>query len=313
MNIKFSAIIPLYNKEAEVGRAVRSALAQTYAPAEIIVVDDGSTDGGAAMVEAIGSPLVKLIRQPNAGVSAARNRGMAEATGDLYAFLDADDEWEPRFLEKTAELIARFPECGLYCTGFDIVRGSRNADGGKSHPAAQPAEEGIVGDYFGSAISLYIASGSSSVIPARVIKELGGFPEGMKLGEDQYMWTKIALSHPVCFTPEKLVKVHTTASNRSSAIYTPEQTAYSLRDFLGAGGPVPDEYIARVELGKAITATMRGGTEEGLKAERDFAWNRRSRRLWRRLRFLNRLPASWRPAVNNAYNRLAWAISKKGL
>ncbi len=338
MSVKTSVIIPLYNKVGEVGRAVRSVLGQTCAPVEIIVVDDGSTDGSAAAVESIGSPLVRLVRQENAGVSAARNRGMAEAQGDYYAFLDADDEWQPRFLEKIAELTEKFPACGLYCTGFDITRGGRNTGGGfddkggyepqpsgtaqplsqtkpdgKSHPAAQPAGEGIVEDYFESAMSLYVASGSSSVIPARVIKEVGGFPDGMKLGEDQYMWTKIALSLPVCFTPEKLVRVHTAAANRSSSIYTPEQTSFSFRDFLGADGPVLDEYIARVELGKAITATVRGGTEEGLKAESDFAYNRRSRRLWHRLRILNRLPAAWRPAVNSAYSRLAWAISKKGL
>ncbi len=307
MNVKLSVIIPLYNKEAEIGRALRSVLGQTCTPVEIIVVDDGSTDGSAAVVEMTASPIVKLVRQSNAGVSAARNRGMAEATGDYYAFLDADDEWEPRFLEKIDELIVKFPGCGLYCSGFDIVRG------GKSYPAAQPPEEGIVENYFEQAMSLYIASGSSSVIPASVIKEAGGFPEGMKLGEDQYMWTKIALSHPVCFTPERLVRVHTASSNRSSAIYTPEQTVYSFRDFLGAGSSVLDEYVARVELGKAITATVRGGTEEGRRAESDFAWNRRSRRLWRRLRLLNRLPAAWRPAVNNAYGRLAWTISKKGL
>ncbi len=307
MSVKFSVIIPLYNKEAEVGRAVRSALAQTCVPVEVIVVDDGSTDGSAVVVEDIGSPAVRLIKQRNAGVSAARNRGMAEASGDYYAFLDADDEWEPRFLEKIAELAGDFPGCGLYCTGFCIVRG------GESYPAFQPTGEGIVEDYFEKAMSLYIASGSSSVIPSRIIKESGGFPEGMKLGEDQYMWTKIALYHPVCFTPERLARVYTAASNRSSAIYTPERTAYSFRDFFGKGVPSLDEYIARVELGKAITAAVRGGTGEGRRAEADFAYNRRSRRLWRRLWILNHLPAKWRPAVNSAYSRLAWTISKKGL
>lgn len=307
MNCRFSVIIPLYNKEAEVGRAVSSVLLQTYAPAEIIVVDDGSTDGGAETVEKISSPLVKLVKQSNAGVSVARNRGMAEASGNFYAFLDADDEWAPRFLEKIAVLAVEYPDCGLYCTGFEIVRG------GKTHPAAQPPREGIVADYFGQVMSLFIASGSTAAVPAWVIKETGGFPEGMKLGEDQYMWTQIALAYSVCFTPEKLVRVHTTASNRSSSIYTPERTAHSFRDFHDAENPVLNEYIARVELGKAITAVVRGGSEEGKRAERDFAYNHRSRRLWKRLWLLNRLPHGWRRCANEIYSRLAWTFAKKGL
>ncbi len=335
MSYKFSVIIPLYNKEGEVERAVRSALAQSYAPTEIVVVDDGSTDGSAAAVEAVGSPLVKLIRQQNAGETAARNRGMAEAAGDYYALLDADDEWQPGFLEAIAGMIAEFPGCGIYCTGFDI---SRNAGGGfddkggcgtktygtappssqtkcngKITPGRTPSERGIVADYFEEAMTRFVATASSSVLPAAVVEKAGGFPEGMKLGGDQYMWTKIALSYPVCFTPERLARIHATAANRSSAIYTPERTAHSFRDFLNEDNPLLNEYIARVELGKAITASVKGCTEEGKRAEQDFAWNRRSRRLWRRLWLLNRLPAAWRPTVNGAYSRMAWIISKKGL
>ena len=90
-----SVIIPLYNKEREIGDTLRSVLAQTLQPTEIVVVDDGSTDGSAGAVRAIASPLVKLVTQANAGVCAARNRAIAESTGDLIALLDADDTWEP--------------------------------------------------------------------------------------------------------------------------------------------------------------------------------------------------------------------------
>ena len=109
-----SVVIPLYNKQLEIGAAVRSVLAQTRPPQEIIVVDDGSTDGGAEVVCAIGSPLVRLVRQSNAGVCAARNRGIAESTGEYIALLDADDAWEPGFLAEIAAMIREFPGCGLY-------------------------------------------------------------------------------------------------------------------------------------------------------------------------------------------------------
>lgn len=116
-----SVIIPLYNKEREIGDTLRSVLAQTLQPTEIVVVDDGSTDGSADAVRAIASPLVKLVTQANAGVCAARNRAIAESTGDLIALLDADDTWEPGFLEEIASMAAEFPGCGIYSTAFNIV------------------------------------------------------------------------------------------------------------------------------------------------------------------------------------------------
>ena len=93
-----SVIIPAYNLEGYLDTCLQSVLAQTLGNFEAIVVDDGSTDGSAARVEEIGSPLIRLIRQENRGVSAARNRAMQEACGEYAALLDGDDTWEPGYL-----------------------------------------------------------------------------------------------------------------------------------------------------------------------------------------------------------------------
>lgn len=123
---KFSVVIPLFNKRPHIGRAIQSALAQSVAVHEIIVVDDGSSDGSYEYVQGLGDDRIKLHRrtQPGPGGYAARNLGIEVATGDWIAFLDADDEWLPHHLE-TVEQTMRMCDrpADLVCvgTGFRIV------------------------------------------------------------------------------------------------------------------------------------------------------------------------------------------------
>ena len=108
-----SVVIPLYNKERYIARAIQSALGQTYGDFELIVVDDGSTDGSVDIVSQFADTRLRLINQANAGVGAARNRGIKDAKYELITFLDADDEWMPDFLETVLELREEFPEASL--------------------------------------------------------------------------------------------------------------------------------------------------------------------------------------------------------
>ena len=122
-----SVVIPLYNKALSVERAAQSVLKQTVSDLELVVVDDGSTDGGAEVVEAIRDPRMCLLRQTNAGASAARNRGIAEARAGLVAFLDADDEWLPEHLAAILRMRRQCPDCGAYATARRIVeKGGRS-------------------------------------------------------------------------------------------------------------------------------------------------------------------------------------------
>lgn len=114
--MRCSVIVPLFNKAKFVGMTLRAALEQTHAPHEIIVVDDGSTDNGESMVRSFGDARIRLLRQTNAGVSSARNRGIAEATGELVAFLDADDWWHPQHLQTVIDIAYRYPRCDVFAT-----------------------------------------------------------------------------------------------------------------------------------------------------------------------------------------------------
>lgn len=308
MNSEFSVVIPLYNKEREIAATLDSVLSQRLAPLEIIVIDDGSTDNGPAIVRNYDSPLVRLLTQPNAGVSAARNRGVQEAAGKYIAFLDADDRWRPEYLGKMAELIARYPGCGAYSAAFDIVSGNQ------VYPNKNPGKEGIVEDFFREAMNSYILQPSATVIPRSILLSEGGFPEGMKIGEDLYLWIKLASNHKICFTPENLVLYSRTASNRSVGIYTPESTPFSFEDLYRPeeGGSYRNEYIARCAIGKALTLTAKGDTAFGHRTEKAFSYTRLYRRGWRKLRILNRIPPRLRPAIHGFYNRMAWRLARKG-
>ena len=204
---KLSVIIPLYNKAPYIRKALESVLAQTYADYELIIVDDGSTDGSAEIAEAIlqdpASRLIassphRLIRQANSGVSAARNNGVAQAGGDYIAFLDADDWWEPTYLERMAQLIADYPEAGLYASNYVYYKP------GKTHVALN-IPTGYINYpkayYEGGAMPVWTGA---AIMPRAVFDEMGVFPLGIKLGEDFLLWAKTAMHYPVAFLNEPL-------------------------------------------------------------------------------------------------------------
>ena len=308
MKNSFSVIIPLYNKEREIEATIRSVLAQSYPPKEIVVVNDGSKDRSAEVVRGIDSPLIRLIDQPNAGECAARNRAIREATGDYVALIDADDQWEAGFLEEINRLINDFPDCGLYCTSFQVV--SREG----LYRAPCPEVRGVVENFFRDSAHRYIAIPSASAMPRKLFDEIGGFPEGMKIAGDLYMWIKLARKYRVCFSPKPLVRYLKEASNRSAAIYTPEKTAHSFEALYDPSAPLDErEFIARAALGKALILCAKGDTEAARRAIETFSFTKTYRRTLNKVRLLNRLPVRWRQPLLNGYNYLAWKLAKKGL
>ena len=302
-----SVVIPLYNKAAEIERTLGSVLGQSVQPREIIVVDDGSTDASAEIVERMASPLVRLVRQPNGGVSAARNNAISLASGRWIALLDGDDRWSEDYLLTMARLIERYPDCGAYGSGFYVD------DGKKLVVAGTPQTEGVV-DFFEESMCRYVLIPSATILRRDLVVELGGFPVGMRMGEDQYLWTKIARVADVAFSPNPNVIYSRAASNRSASIFRPEQSKFSLEDLYDAdASPISNEYVARVALGKALVESVRGGTESARRALEFFSYNIRSRKIARKVRFFNALPCALRPIASAAYNWLAWAIARKGL
>lgn len=225
----FSVIIPLYNKELYVKKAIQSVLAQTYREYELIVMDDGSRDGSYELaksaIENYGN--CHLYRQQNAGVSVARNNGVALSQGDYLCFLDADDWWEPTFLEEMYKLIVEFPDAGIYGTNYTIVNETKH----KTRMAEIGVEEGFERGYINYckvyAKTMYMPLTSISVaIPRSVFDEMKGFPKGIKLGEDFLLWIRIALKYKVAFLNKPLAYYNqdVDAANRGvGRLHKPEE------------------------------------------------------------------------------------------
>ena len=215
--VKFSVVIPLYNKEIHVYRTVNSVLNQTYQGFEIIVVNDGSTDDGRKIVSEIDDERIKIVDQDNQGVSAARNKGTAEAAYEYIAFLDADDEWLPDYLSEQIKLIEKFPQCGAYATAVETIR----PNGVIFHPPlgslSESAWVGLIPNIFELfQLSLSGFLPSSIVVPVKIINEVGGFPIGVKLMEDITCWIKISIGYPIAFNAKRLAIYHQESTNRSN-------------------------------------------------------------------------------------------------
>lgn len=188
-----SVVIPLYNKEREVERAIRSVLAQTVQDFEVVVVNDGSTDRGPEIVASIADPRIRLIHQDNQGVSAARNRGIAESRSDLIAFLDADDEWKPWFLETVLRLRSKFPQAGVFATHYLFCDGEGKYSVPGLRGVPPPPWEGILENYFAVASRSDPPLWTSAVaVTKAAITAVGGFPVGVKSGEDLLTWARLA-------------------------------------------------------------------------------------------------------------------------
>lgn len=198
-----SVIIPLYNKEKQIAATLKSVIEQTFQDFEIIVVNDGSTDNSATEVLKVKDPHIRLIHQENTGVSAARNRGIQEARFDLIAFLDADDNWKPNYLENQYELSKKYPQCSVYACNYEF----RNADGTITSTIIRrlpfQESEGILSNYFEVASCSHPPIWTSAVMVRKeAIQAIGGFPIGIKSGEDLLTWARLAANYQIAYSKE---------------------------------------------------------------------------------------------------------------
>lgn len=200
--MKFSVIIPLYNKEKYIINTLKSAINQTFNDFEIIIINDSSTDNSLELVQNIKNDKIKIYSIKNSGVSFARNFGIGIAEGDYIAFLDSDDLWLPNHLETINQMIHSYPHCGLYFTAYNMLFPNGTY---KSCYKIPNCKETIVFDNYCNMVMLsggYTPCWTSVIVIKKNIFKNGLlFPVGIKAGEDLDLWLRIGLRYPSCYCP----------------------------------------------------------------------------------------------------------------
>lgn len=289
----FSVVIPLYNKALHIERAVNSVLAQTYQDFEIVVINDGSTDESRETVEGIHDTRINLIHQSNQGVSAARNRGVAAAVHEWIAFLDADDEWLPDFLETILTLMRQFPNCGAYATSARVIRPNGRVDTPKFAGLPPPPWAGIIPNFFETFQSGYAFNASSTVVSKQILLDVGGFPVGVKLSEDVVCWIQVAIRHPIAYSTAPLVVYHQEAANRSNVLKNLAEEPYIhiIRAAI-QNGELPQElqaealeFIAQRQIFTATANIMEGSPAYARQILASCRYTKKYKKLWLWWRF----------------------------
>jgi glycosyltransferase involved in cell wall biosynthesis len=276
---KVSVIIPTYNRRDLVREAIASVLAQTYRDFELIVVDDGSDDGTAEVVREFAqeSDCVHYVYQSNRGVSAARNRGVAFSNGELLAFLDSDDLWQPRKLETQVAFFDAQRDAQICQTEEVWLR-----NGVRVNPHNKHCKTG--GDIFARSLELCLVSPSAVMMHRELFEHMGGFDESLPACEDYDLWLRIAATMSVYLLDTPLViKRGGHADQLSHRFWGMDRfRVAALCKLLDSGILSPEQRrLTEKVLHKKCTILAQGAKKRGqdgerylrLSIQRDSAWN----------------------------------------
>jgi len=261
---RVSVIIPTYNRSRFVVEAVESVLCQSYDDFELIVVDDGSTDDTSSVLAAFGGR-IRVIRQQNRGPAGARNRGLSEASGELICFLDSDDLWLQRKLERQVAFLDSCPqELICYTDEIWIRRGIR------VNPRKRHAKwDGWI---FEKCLPLCIISPSSVMMRREFFERVGRFDGAFPVCEDYDLWLRASAQLPIRFLPEKLIIKRGGHHDQLSRQWG--QDVYRVRaivKLLKTGGlSRHQERLARAELTRKCRILEKGFAKHNKRAEAEF-------------------------------------------
>lgn len=219
-----SIVIPLYDKADQVKETLESVRLQTFTAYEVIVVDDGSTDGSLDTVDRYlrecgdreFSRKVRLLCQLHMGVSAARNKGIQESLFDWIAFLDADDTWLPEYLQSQYELSLKYPFCEVLAAAYAVRYNTKKIISVKPSRLLFDHEDGVLDNYFEVAARSYPPLSSLvTIVRKNAIQAVGCFPEGISTGEDLLTWARLAINCKIAYNKKRLALYDRDISRRN--------------------------------------------------------------------------------------------------
>ncbi|MDB5744876.1 MAG: glycosyltransferase family 2 protein [Polaromonas sp.] len=301
--MKFSIVISLYNKLTYITSTIESVLAQSFTDFEVIVVDDGSTDGGAELVAAIPDPRLRLVRQANAGVSAARNHGITHVRGEWVVFLDADDAHHPRFLESILAAQKVHPQADLVATGYMEVINSEDQWPPQWPAFPEPLSIELITDLPTRwMISPTLCTGSVAIRTDRLKTMQPCFAIGESYGEDMDLWFRLAEQTPVALVQAPMLAYRIAVPGS----LTTHHTTFLLPPFLhrmrarALSGSLTEAqsrsalwFVAQQEVTLARSAIASGNRLEGLRCLARGRYAASGTRWWLTAIMSMLLPAPW--------------------
>ena len=256
-----SVIIPTYNREALLERSIKSVLAQEEVFFELIIIDDGSTDKTAQLIQTINDPRIRYFYQSNSGPSAARNNGISQAVAPFIAFLDSDDEWMPNKLKKQLDFFKEHSEYMICQTEEIWIRNGRRVNPMKKH-------QKMSGDIFEKSLELSIVSPSCVMMKRKFFSEIGSFDETLPVCEDYDLWLRASAQFPFGLVEEFLVVRYGGHSDqRSREFEVMDQFRIKSMLKLLESGTLTEEQskLARKELQKKLEIVIHGSKKRNKK------------------------------------------------
>jgi glycosyltransferase involved in cell wall biosynthesis len=237
-----SVVVPVYNGEKTIRETIESVLNQTFKDLELIIINDGSKDATLEIVSEIQDPRIQVFSYPNAGLSASRNRGISQATGEYISFIDADDLWTPDKLENQLKALQSNPQAALAYswTNFIDEAGNFLRRGGYISVTSNPLATLLLVNF--------VENGSNPLIRTHVFKEVGGFDELLRSAEDLDMWLRLAVRYDFVAVPKPQVLYRMSANSMSSNknIVTHEKSIVQVLERAFNQAPASVQHLKRV-------------------------------------------------------------------